>query len=78
MAVALADTGTATGGGTNLTGRTGTSDDVDKGVAMPTAAFDAIPDMTTILDCLQRTVYPVLDQCYNLGGSVMNERGFLA
>jgi len=32
----------------------------------------------SILDCLQRTVYPVLDQCYNLRGSVMNERGFLA
>ena len=34
--------------------------------------------MFIILDSLQKTVYPVLDQCYNLGGSVMNERGFLA
>lgn len=49
MAVALADTRTTIEGGTNLTGRTGTSVDVDKGVAGPTATSDNISNTHIVI-----------------------------
>ena len=51
---------------------------VDDSVGMSAEVAAQAASSASILDSLQRTVYPVLDQCYNLRGSVMNERGFLA